>query len=141
MAWPIGVRLPRPPPRDVPPPDDEALRALPRDPPEDERPDPPRLPEPPRVDDRLVFFAALPRDCEPEAFLLVLRPCEPLRARVLVLPLDLRVRVAFMSCLSDDGRCAGRYAKSMPPSQRIPPHDPRRGERARNVLVSPSRAA
>jgi len=98
------------------------LRALPRDPPEDERPDPPRpdelppgeprplddalprpdddpprLVEPPRVLDRLVFFAALPRDCEPEVFLLVLRPCEPLRPRVLELPLDLRVRVAFMA--------------------------------------------
>jgi len=84
------------PPRldELPPrPDDEPPRL------EDEPPrlddEPPRPDdELPRRDDPLVFFAALPRDCEPLVLLAAPRP-ELLRPRVLAL-LVLRVRVAFM---------------------------------------------
>ena len=110
MAWPTGVRLPR---DDAPercdawlrPPraddallreDDELLREEPLDPPRlDDAPRPDV--DPPRADPP-VFFAALPRDCV--ALLLVAAPRpELLRPRVLAL-LVLRVRVAFMGCVS-----------------------------------------
>ena len=100
------------PPRpddDAPRPDDEPPR------PDAEAPRPPLLP---------VFFAALPRDCDPLLLLAALRP-EPLPPRVLAL-LVLRVRVAFIRCVSmvwpRDGRgavtqtpCRGRprYQRTM----------------------------